>query len=93
MINEKELGSNIADNFEKILIDKKKTIPEVAQEMGNTRWAVNLFLSNLRKGKGGNISTICKYSEALKVSPYDLYGEYKLTPLKSKKRESKPWII
>lgn len=82
MITDKDLGTNIADNFEKILIDKKMTIPEVAEKIGSTRWAVNLFLSNLREGKGGSISTICKYSEALEVSPYDLYGEYKLIPLK-----------
>ena len=82
MITKKDLGTNIADNFEKILIDKKMTIPEVAEKMGRTRCAVHLFLSNLRAGKGGNIPTICKYSEALEVSPYDLYGEYKLIPLK-----------
>ena len=38
MITNKDLGTNIADNFEKILIDKKMTIPEVAEKIGIIRW-------------------------------------------------------
>ena len=85
MINEKEIGKNIADNFEKILIDKKMTIPDVARKMYLTRYSVNLFLKNLRGGKG-TFKTVCKYANALGINPYELFYESKLVPREPKCR-------
>ena len=82
MITEKEIGISVADNFKKLMIDKKMDYVAVSKKAGTNRWAVSSFINNLREGKGGSLKTICKYANALGVSPYVLFYENKLVPRK-----------
>ena len=77
-MTEKEIGISEADNFEKLMIDKKMDYVAVSEKAGTNRWAVHSFINNLREGKGGSLKTICKYANALGVSPYVLFYENKL---------------
>ena len=85
MMTEKEIGISVADNFEKLMIDKKMDYVAVSEKAGTNRWAVHSFINNLREGKGGSLKTICKYANALGVSPYVLFYENKLVPRKNNK--------
>ena len=85
MMTEKEIGISVADNFEKLMIDKKMDYVAVSEKAGTNRWAVHSFINNLREGKGGSLKTICKYANALGVSPYVLFYENKLVPREPKK--------
>ena len=84
-MTEKEIGISVADNFEKLMIDKKMDYVAVSEKAGTNRWAVHSFINNLREGKGGSLKTICKYANALGVSPYVLFYENKLVPREPKK--------
>ena len=84
-MTEKEIGISVADNFEKLMIDKKMDYVAVSEKAGTNRWAVHSFINNLREGKGGSLKTICKYANALGVSPYVLFYENKLVPRKNNK--------
>ena len=84
-MTEKEIGISVADNFEKLMIDKKMNYITVSEKAGTNRWAVHSFINNLREGKGGSLKTICKYANALGVSPYVLFYENKLVPREPKK--------
>ena len=88
MMTEKEIGISVADNFEKLMIDKKMDYVAVSEKAGTNRWAVHSFINNLREGKGGSLKTICKYANALGVSPYVLFYENKLVPRESNKKGS-----
>ena len=88
MINSVEVGNNIADSFEKKMIDKKITVPELAKKMNATRYSIHFFLESLRKGIS-SLNTICKYANALGISPYELFYESKLVPRKIEKKGEK----
>ena len=79
-MTEKEIGISVADNFEKLMIDKKMDYVAVSEKAGTNRWAVHSFINNLREGKGGSLKTICKYASALEVDPDDLFKELELKP-------------
>ena len=84
IMTEKEIGMSVADNFEKLMVDKKMTYMSISKKVGANRQATHSFLNNLREGKGGSLKTICKYANALGVSPYVLFYENKLVPRKEK---------
>ena len=79
-MTEKEIGISVADNFEKLMIDKKMNYITVSEKAGTNRWAVHSFINNLREGKGGSLKTICKYANALEVDPSLLFKELELKP-------------
>ncbi len=87
MITKKDLGERIAKNIRLIMLDKGLTQVEVANNMGHTRAAVNSLISSIKQGRG-TFKTICKYANALGVSPYVLFYENKLVPRESNKKGS-----
>ena len=84
MMTEKDLGERIAKNIRLIILDKGLSQAEVASNMGYTRSAVNNLISSIQQGKG-TFKTVCKYANALGVSPDDLLLENKLVPREPKK--------
>ena len=88
MITEKDLGERIAKNIRLIILDKGLTQAEVANNMGYTRSAVNNLISSIQHGKG-TFKTVCKYANALGVSPYVLFYENKLVPREPKTGKTK----
>ena len=87
-MTEKDVGKNIVENFKFLLIKNKKSISEIAQKTGTSSRGINNFLERLEEGKGGSLKTICKYANALGVSPYVLFYENKLVPRESNKKGS-----
>ena len=85
MITEKEVGKTIAKNIRHIITEKELTQTEVAKKMGYTRASINNLISSIEQGKG-TFKTICKYANALEVSPFLLFQELELKP-----REPKNW--
>ncbi len=83
MITKKDLGERIAKNIRLIMLDKGLTQVEVANNMGHTRAAVNSVISSIKQGRG-TFKTVCKYANALGVSPDDLLLENKLVPREPK---------
>ncbi len=83
MITEKDIGKRIAKNIRLIILDKGLSQSEVANNMGYTRSAVNNLISSIEQGKG-TFKTVCKYANALGVSPDDLLLENKLVPREPK---------
>ena len=83
MMTEKDLGERIAKNIRLIMLDKGLTQVEVANKMGHTRAAVNGVISSIKHGRG-TFKTVCKYANALGVSPDDLLLENKLVPREPK---------
>ena len=81
---EKELGRRISQNIRYILSEKRINLAELAKKLGYNRSAASDFLENLEKGSS-TIKTICKYANALGVSPYVLFYENKLVPRKNNK--------
>ncbi len=67
------------------MIDKKITVVELAKKMNATRYSIHFFLESLRKGIS-SLNTICKYANALEISPYELFYESKLVPREPKKK-------
>ena len=88
MITEKDIGKRIAKNIRLIILDKGLSQAEVANNMGYTRSAVNNLISSIEQGKG-TFKTVCKYANALGVSPYDLLLENKLVPREPKTGKTK----
>ena len=84
MITEKDIGKRIAKNIRLIILDKGLSQAEVANNMGYTRSAVNNLISSIEQGKG-TFKTVCKYANALGVSPYVLFYENKLVPREPEK--------
>ena len=76
---EKELGKIIAQNIRYILSEKRTNLAELAKKLGYNRSAASDFLENLEK-RSGTIKTICKYANALEVSPFVLFQELELKP-------------
>ena len=88
MLNGEAMGNNVADNFEKTLIDKKITILDIAQTLSISKSGVHCFLENLRKGSV-SLKTICKYANAININPYELFYESKLVPRKKGRAKTK----
>ena len=87
-LSPEKLGKSISENFKIILTQKKISIPELAGKMNTNRRAVNIFLDRLESGIG-SLNTICKYANALGISPYELFYESKLVPRKIEKKGEK----
>ena len=81
---EVNVGINAAKIYEKLLVDKEMTIADIARKLGVGRYSVHLFLTNLKNGTS-SLKTICKYANALGVSPYVLFYENKLVPREPEK--------
>jgi transcriptional regulator with XRE-family HTH domain len=79
MKTEQELGQVIATNIRHIMVEKKYNLTELAKKTGYAKNTVSDFLLNLEQGKG-TFKTICKYANALEVSPYTLFYEIKMVP-------------
>ena len=86
MIKRNEDGNNLAEKKKKKMIDKKITVPELAKKMNATRYSIHFFLESLRKGIS-SLNTICKYANALEISPYELFYESKLVPREPKSKK------
>ena len=84
-MTKEDLGERIAKNIRLIMLDKGLTQVEVANNMGQTRAAVNSLISSMKQGRV-TLKTICKYANALGVSPDDLFLENKLVPREPKNR-------
>ena len=88
MFTGKDLGKTISKNFKHSLTEKELTIPKLAKKLGQARFTVNKFLNRLDQGSA-TLETICKYANALEVSPYELFYESKLVPRKFEKKGEK----
>ena len=88
MFTGKDLGKTISKNFKHSLTEKELTIPKLAKKLGQARFTVNNFLNRLDQGSA-TLDTICKYANALGVSPYELFYESKLVPRKIEKKGEK----
>ena len=88
MFTGKDLGKTISKNFKHSLTEKELTIPKFAKKLGQARCTVNNFLNRLDQGSA-TLDTICKYANALGISPYELFYESKLVPRKIEKKGEK----
>ena len=88
MFTGKDLGKTISKNFKHSLTEKELTIPKLAKKLGQARCTVNNFLNRLDQGSA-TLDTICKYANALGISPYELFYESKLVPRKIEKKGEK----
>ena len=88
MLTGKDLGKTISKNFKHSLTEKELTIPKLAKKLGQARCTVNNFLNRLNQGSA-TLETICKYANALEISPYELFYESKLVPRKIEKKGKK----
>ena len=88
MFTGKDLGKTISKNFKHSLTEKELTIPKLAKKLGQSRCTVNNFLNRLNQGSA-TLETICKYANALEISPYELFYESKLVPRKIEKKGEK----
>ena len=86
MLTGKDLGKTISKNFKHSLTEKELTIPKLAKKLGQARCTVNNFLNRLNQGSA-TLETICKYANALEISPYELFFESKLVPREPKKKK------
>ena len=88
MTTGKDIGQEISKNFKHSLTAKNLTIPDFAKQIGQARCTVNNFLNRLEQGSA-TLETICKYANALGISPYELFYESKLVPRELKKKGEK----
>ena len=86
MFTRKDLGKTISKNFKHSLTEKELTIPKLAKKVGQARGTVNNFFNRLDQGSA-TLDTICKYANALDISPYELFYESKLVPREPKKKK------